>query len=324
MRASRLLGMLMLLQMRRRMTAEALAGEFEVSVRTIYRDIDHLSAAGVPVYADRGRTGGFRLLEGFETRLTGLTSQEAETLLLAGLEGPAASLGIGGPLLNAQRKMLAALPEDKRASARRIATRFHFDPVAWYRRAESTDHLPAVARAVWEERIIRVRYESWRRLIDRTLAPLGLALKSGRWYVVALADGAPRTYRVSSIRELEVLQERFRRPPDFDLAAFWREWVRDFEARIYRDRAIVRASPLGIARLRDLSAAVADAIDASRTPVKPKGWMRVELPIETIEHAQRELMGLGMEVEVLAPKALRERIGRTAERLARLYARRPG
>src|SRR5690348_7130982 len=129
MRASRLLAILMLLQTRGRMTAEALAAEFEVSVRTIYRDIDQLSAANVPVYADRGPRGGFALLEGYRTELTGMTPAEAETLFLAGLPGPAAELGLGGVLAAAQLKLTAALPERTRASARRVAERVHLDPV---------------------------------------------------------------------------------------------------------------------------------------------------------------------------------------------------
>lgn len=320
MRASRLLEMLMLLQMRGRMTAESLAEEFEVSVRTIYRDVDHLSAAGVPVYAERGRAGGIRLTEGYQTKLTGLTAQEAETLLLSGLEEPAQSMGVGGAMLSAQRKVLASLPHDKRASAQRIGMRFHFDPVGWYRRAEPTNQIPAIARAVWEDCWIRVRYESWSGVLERKLAPLGLALKSGHWYVVALAEGRTRTYRVSGIRELDILDERFQRPPGFDLAAFWRAWVRDFEARIYKDRAVVLASARGLRMLRDLSAAVDDAITASAAPARADGWQRAEIPIESVNHAARELIRLGAEVEVLAPKQLRERVLQMAVDVAQVYA----
>src|SRR5579863_4682773 len=147
--ASRLLSILMLLQTRGRMSASALAEEFEVSVRTVYRDVDQLSAAGVPVYADRGRSGGFQLLDGYRTKLTGLTSAEAEALFLSGLPGPAADLGLGEAMARAQLKLLAALPEGRRDDAGRIATRFHLDPVGWYRSAEDAALLPALAGAVW-------------------------------------------------------------------------------------------------------------------------------------------------------------------------------
>src|SRR5579862_4010287 len=173
MQASRLLSILLLLQTRGRMTAQALADEFEVSVRTIYRDVDQLSAAGVPVYADRGRLGGFQLLDGYRTKLTGLTPAEAEALFLSGLPGPAADLGLGEAMAQAQLKLLAALPG--REGAGRIVARFHLDPVGWFRGPERTDHLPALAEAVWNSRTIRIRYESWKDVVDRDLEPLGLA-----------------------------------------------------------------------------------------------------------------------------------------------------
>src|SRR3954468_8478197 len=144
MRASRLLSILLLLQTRGRMTAQALADEFETSVRTIYRDIDQLSAAGVPVYADRGRAGGFQLMEGYRTQLTGLSSAEAETLFLAGLPGPAAQLGLGDAMAQAQLKLLAALPAEGRQGAARVASRFHLDPIGWFRSAEHADVLPSL------------------------------------------------------------------------------------------------------------------------------------------------------------------------------------
>src|ERR1700758_149981 len=153
MRASRLLSILMLLQTRGRMTARALADEFEVSVRTIYRDIDHLSAADVPVYADRGPNGGFELLDGYRTRLTGLSAAEASTLFLAGLPGPAAELGLAELMATAQLKLAAALP----VGAERIAARFHLDPAGWFSAPPVGEFLPLVARAVWSERRLRIR-----------------------------------------------------------------------------------------------------------------------------------------------------------------------
>jgi predicted DNA-binding transcriptional regulator YafY len=174
MRASRLLSILILLQLRGRLTAEALAAEFEVSLRTIYRDIDQLSAAGVPVYADRGPGGGFSLLDGYRTKLTGLTAAEAQALALAGLPGPAADLGLGEALGAGRLKLLAAIPDGMREGAGRVGERFHFDPTDWYRRASVPPHLAAVARAVWAERRLRIRYESWSRTVRRTVDPVNL------------------------------------------------------------------------------------------------------------------------------------------------------
>src|SRR5258707_2589307 len=179
MRASRLLSILLMLQTRGRLTAEALAETFEVSVRTVYRDIEQLSAAGVPVYADRGPGGGFQLLDGFRTKLTGLTENEAETLFIAGLPGPAMQLGLADQLLSAQLKLTAALPERSRAGAGKIAHRFHLDPVDWFRSPQAARLLPEIARAVWSDTEIDIAYRRGDRTNARRLKPFGLVLNGG-------------------------------------------------------------------------------------------------------------------------------------------------
>lgn len=322
MRASRLLSILILLQMRGRLSAEALAAEFEVSVRTIYRDIDQLSAAGVPVYAERGRAGGFALMDGYRTKLTGFTPAEADALVLAGVGGAASDLGIGAEAAAAQLKLLASLPPDTGASAQRVAQRFHLDPANWYTRPETLELLPKVADAVWREKRVRVRYESWKGVVTRDIDPLGVVLKGGVWYLVAAVKGAPRTYRVSNIRDLEVLNAPARRPRRFDLARFWAEWVKDFEKRLLSERAEVKLSLSGRRILRDVSPAAAEAVAAKHVVCKPAGWVRAEIPIESIEHAVRQLLRLGAEVEALGPPALRAAIAAEAKAVAARYARR--
>jgi len=319
MRASRLLSILLLLQTRGRMTAQALADEFETSVRTIYRDIDHLSAAGVPVYADRGRTGGFQLLEGYRTRLTGLSPAEAETLFLSGLPGPAADLGLGDAMAAAQLKLLAALPAEGRSGAARIGSRFHLDPIGWYRNAEQTDVLPQLAAAVWNARRIKVRYDSWRGIVDRELEPLGLTLKAGVWYVVAQAGGRPRTYRVSNIQALDLLPETFERPAIFDLAGFWQAWVKDFEDRLYVAEAVLRLSPTGLRLICNVSPVAERAVRAA-TDFDAAGWATVAIPIESVDHAASDFMKLGTDAEVLAPPELRARMAEIAKNLTEIYA----
>jgi predicted DNA-binding transcriptional regulator YafY len=319
MRASRLLSILLLLQTRGRMTAQALADEFETSVRTIYRDIDHLSAAGVPVYADRGRCGGFQLLEGYRTRLTGLSPAEAETLFLSGLPGPAADLGLGDAMAAAQLKLLAALPAERRSGAARIGNRFHLDPIGWYRSAEHTDVLPSLAEAVWNAERIRIRYDSWAGVADRELEPLGLALKAGVWYVVARSGGKARAYRVSNIQALERLPDTFERPASFDLPAYWQAWVRDFEDRLYRGEAVLRLSPVGLRTVCNVSP-VAERAARGAVDFDADGWATVTIPIESVEHAASDFLKLGVEAEVLAPPELRERMGEIAGRLREIYA----
>jgi len=320
MRASRLLSILMLLQTRGRMSAEALAAEVEVSVRTIYRDIDQLSAAGVPVYAERGCAGGFALLDGWRTRLTGLTAPEAQALFLAGLPGPASELGLGEVMQAAQLKLLAALPADWQADARRVSARFHLDPIGWFSGTRPTDCLPTVAEAVWTERRLKIRYESWNAVTTREIEPFGLVLKAGVWYVVARAGGKLRTYRLSNILELSVLATRFNRPAEFDLAQHWAASTQSFETQIYRATALLRASPQGLKLLTGLSPAVADAVGRATHEPDADGWIRVVIPIESVEHAADELMKLRAEAEVLEPAALRQRLAETVQQLAVLYS----
>ncbi|HWA89913.1 MAG TPA: YafY family protein [Rhizomicrobium sp.] len=304
--ASRLLSILMLLQTRGRMSAAALARAFEVSVRTIHRDIDQLSAAGVPVYADRGRSGGFQLMDGYRTNLTGLTQSEAETLFLAGLPGPAAQLGLAENLAAARLKVMAALPARVRPDAERIAARFHLDPVTWFRGAEPLPSLQTVARAVWSERWLALSYRraGQSELKARKLGPLGLVLKGGVWYLVAQSGKSVRTYRVSAIFEARLLDEPFARPKAFDLAAYWEKASRDYEAGLYNATAEIRLSAKGLARLDALGPAVAQAARAGRRD--RKGRTRCTVPIESVDVGVRELLRLGDEVEVIGPPALRK------------------
>lgn len=324
MRASRLLSILMLLQNRGRMTAEALAATFEVSVRTIYRDIDQLSAADVPVYADRGPGGGFQLLDNYRTKLTGLSSAEAETLFLAGLPGPAADLGLADVLMSAQLKLTAALPERARASARRIGARFHLDPIDWFRSADAARLLPAIAQAVWSETRIDIRYKRGAGSVARRLKPLGLVLKAGIWYLVAQVGAQvgeqTRTYRVANILDLTVTQERFERPRDFDLVRFWTASARAYEVGLYRSKATLRVSPHGLPKLEQLGAAVQQAARDTASAAGASGWVQVEIPIESIDQATADLLRLGTDVEVLKPAALRRHLAKAAREIVRLYA----
>ena len=196
MRASRLVSILLLLQGRGKLTARQLADALEVSVRTIYRDVESLNAAGVPVYGDAGPDGGYQLLDGYRTRLDGLTAGEAEALRLAGMPRAAAELGLGTVLATAQLKVQAALPAELRARAARIGERFLLDAPGWYHDGDQSPYLAAVADAVWNQRRIEVRYRRWTAPTDvsRTLDPHGIVLKGGKWYLVA-RDAAERLRR---------------------------------------------------------------------------------------------------------------------------------
>ncbi|MFB4265597.1 helix-turn-helix transcriptional regulator [Nonomuraea sp. GTA35] len=322
MRASRLVSILLMLQTRGRMTAQELAERLEVSVRTIYRDVESLHAAGIPLYGDAGPKGGYQLLDGYRTRLTGLTADEAESLFLAGLPGPAAELGLGTVVAAAQLKLMAALPVELRDRAGRIQERFLLDAPTWYRDQDPTTYLAAVADAVWNERRIQIRYRRWKQPqeVERRLEPYGLVVKAGRWYLVARAGEDVRTYRVSQILDLQPLAEGFVRQEGFDLAAYWAGHLAEFEARLRWGEAVVRLSPRGVRRLADLmTPGVVAAARQSALPPDEEGWTRVTVPIESIEHAVGEFLRLGTDAEVLAPAALRERLAATADELARRY-----
>ena len=321
MRASRLVSLLLLLQARGRMTAQSLAQELEVSVRTIYRDMEALLAAGIPLYADPGHAGGYELVQGYRTRLTGLSSNEAEALFLAALPGPAAELGLSAVLAAAQLKVKAALPPQLRAQAGRIQERFHLDAPGWYDDVVEAEHLPAVADAVWNRRTLHIRYTRWKEPteITRHVEPHGLVLKAGRWYLVAHCDGSLRTYRVDQILAIEEVGERFEPRPGFDLVAYWQDYLTQFYARLHDGEAVVRISPQGLGMVRHrLSPAVAQAV-AESGRLDTDGWTRASVPIETAGHAHAELLQLGAELEVLAPAALRDRMAESARALTSLY-----
>jgi predicted DNA-binding transcriptional regulator YafY len=317
--ASRLLSILLTLQSKGRATARELAEGFEVSVRTIYRDVDELSAAGVPIYAEKGRNGGFRLLDGYRTRLTGLDRGEAETLFLAGLPGAAAQLGVGEALARMRLKLLAALPDPTRADAERIAGRFHLDPVSWFQAPDEQAILPELATAVWEGRTARIVYDSWSGVVEREIAPLGVVLKAGTWYALARVGKSVRTYRVANIQSFELGGPAPPSSEPFDLAAHWAQFARDYEARIYTAEARLRADERALWLLSRINARMAEAVEGAGPP-DAEGWREVTIPIESIGQATATVMRLGPRAEVLDPPELRAAIREAVAGLAGIYA----
>ena len=324
MRASRLVSLLLLLQTRGGMTAAELAQELEVSVRTIHRDVDALSASGVPIYAERGPHGGVRLVDGYRTRLTGMTGEEAEALFLSGLPGPAAELGLGTVVAAARLKVLAALPVELRARASRLVERFHLDAAAWFQADETVRHLPALSEAVWENRRLKIRYNRGDKTVDRVLEPIGLVLKAGVWYMVAVTDGQPRTYRGSRVAEATVLDERFERPNDFDLATFWAESSAAYERDTPRVEVTLRIAPSRVDNLRAcVGSRVVDGGDILDRP-DPDGWRHYRLRLEWPNEAASQILAVGPDCEVLEPAEIRERVGRLAARVVARYDAEPG
>ncbi|ANZ19139.1 transcriptional regulator [Streptomyces noursei ATCC 11455] len=352
MRAARLIRMVLLLQSRPSMTAGELARELEVSERTVARDVLSLSEAGVPVYADRGRSGGYRLIGGYRTRLTGLRLREAEALFLSGVPSALREMGLADVASAARLKVSAALLPELRDAASGAAQRFHLDAPRWYHDPRTPELLPVIADAVWDDRRLTARYLRAGREVARELEPYGLVLKAGVWYLAARAvagppEGSPataagfRVYRVDRFTAAEpavpvdgppdgraagdaARTGRFVRDPEFDLPAFWAERAEQFRRSLLREEAVIRLSPHGVRQLPHVTepAAAEEAVARATAEGGPdeRGWLTVTLAVESQEVAYAQLLGLGPEVEALAPAALRERFAAAARRAAALYS----
>ncbi|MFB9737517.1 helix-turn-helix transcriptional regulator [Streptomyces thermocoprophilus] len=356
MRAARLIKMVLLLQSRPSMTASELARELEVSERTVVRDAQALSEAGVPVYADRGRAGGYRLIGGYRTRLTGLHRGEAEALFLSGVPGALRDMGLEDAASAARLKVAAALLPSLRDAPRTAAQRFHLDAPNWFQEPRTPELLPSVAEAVWDDRCVTARYRRGERVVERELEPYGLVLKAGVWYLAArvreagaksgtgagsgagggsasgsgsgsgarggagAGGGVFRTYRIDRFNEVVPLAETFVRDAEFDLPGFWAEQADRFARSIWRGEAVVRLTEEGVRRLPHVvdPLAAREALASAGAP-DGEGRVTVTVPVESEEVAHAQLTALGPEGEVLAPRALRERLAADARRLAELY-----
>jgi predicted DNA-binding transcriptional regulator YafY len=297
------------------MTATQLARELEVSSRTVMRDVEALSAAGIPVYAERGRDGGFALLPGFTTDLTGLTHDEALALLTAQSRATPEALGLGPAFAAAVRKVIAAMPDSARRTAVDAADRVLAGQAGWLSEPEADAHLAAVRRAVFAGRRLRLRYAArdepacW-----RTVDPVGLVEAGGRWYLLATRDGAERTYRLSRVEAVEEVDEPAHRGPDVDLEEVWRRRRAAFTSVLPRTAATVRVRTT---RRPELAAACVEI-----TGERPDGpdHLRIEVAFGDLHHAERVVWMLGDAAEALAPAALRVRVAARAAAVAAFYA----
>ena len=322
MRADRLLSILMLLQSRGRVTAEQLAEELEVSVRTIYRDIDALSTAGVPVYAERGPGGGCALVEGYRTSLTGLTAEEVKALFMLSVPASLDELGVSHELRAALRKLAAALPDAQRQDERLVRQRIYLDWADWPQ-PEPVPHLRAIQQAVWDDRKLSITYrwiapqvQQFERLVD----PYGLVAKAGTWYLVCTDDNQVRVHRVSELIDVCLENAHFERPAGFDLAAFWQAWCEGREESRPSYPVTARVSP-GLAQLLPLY--FGDRIRAQITSAGPpddEGWITLTLPFERIEPARERILGFGRAIEVIEPEPLRLSVIDFAKQIVDFYA----
>lgn len=319
MRADRLLSILLLLQMHRRLTAGDLARRLAVSERTILRDMDALSVAGVPVAAARGSGGGWSLLNDYRTDLTGLTAAELQTLFLPAPPHLLTDLGLRQAAEAALIKLLAALPALARHAAEFARQRIHVDAAGWYQSEESVPCLSTLQEAIWRERKLCLTYQRGDGTVERLVDPLGLVAKGRVWYLVAAVDGAARTYRVSRVQAFAVSDEPCTRPENFDLATYWEQASANFKAKLPRYPATVRADAAILPWLRQTGRY---ARIESVSPPDADGWVTVSILFEVEEEACHYVLGFGPRIEVVEPLALREKVIAQAEAVVAFYARR--
>lgn len=322
MRADRLLAILLILQRGGRVTAGDLARRLEVSERTIYRDLEALGAAGVPVYAEPGRNGGIRMVEGYKTDLSALSVGEAELLPLLGLSDVFAGLDVGPSLRRTEHKVLMALPEDHRRRAEQSRRRIYVDLSRWWEHGEVVPHLPTVVEAVFAGRRLRIDYRRGgdQAVVRRTLDPFGVVVQGGTWYLVARARKREvRTYRVSRILSTQLLDEHCDVPDDFDLPTFWATRKEEFHMTRTGYHVVARALPAAIRALKRGHHAESLIV---RDETAEGDWKTIEFTFETRWAAFERLLGLGRHIVVLEPEELRTSIANVIGEMQRLYAAR--
>lgn len=320
MKADRLLSILLLLQTRGRVTAGELAQRLEVSVRTVYRDVEALSAAGVPVWSERGRHGGVSLLPGYRTDVTGLTGDEARALFVLAAEGAHRALGLDGALGSALRKVMAALPAPHRPAAERTSERVLVDPARWMRTGpDTTTDLGELQRAVFADRRLRLAYRHSGAAgpAEYTVDPYGLVSKAGVWYLVADLAGAPRLFRADRASAAETLEEPVRRRPGVTLGEAWaglRERVERLPVEV-TVRLRVRRERL------DMFVRIHGALlVAPPSPGPAEQWTELVMGFRAVQ-AARALLAFGADVEVISPPEARRELALAAAEAVRLYGR---
>ncbi len=324
MRADRLLSLMMLLQARGRMTASQLAAELEVSERTVYRDINALSAAGVPVYASRGPGGGCALLDSYRTTLTGLNEDEARALFMLNIPAPLAELGVAGELQMALRKLSAALPASRRADEEKTRQRIHLDTSRPAQPAEPVTHLQTIQRALWQDQQLDLTYQlAFGAQTTRRVAPYGLVASTDIWHLIAglESEAVPRVFRVSQVTNAQLLDEHFQRPADFDLVAFWQMWSASHEANRPHYPVAMRVAPALLDLMQVHGSAPWPAALEGTGPADSDGWVTLTLDFESLEQARTRLLGYGSAVEVVEPEALRKSLLDHANQILALYGR---
>ena len=319
MRADRLLSILMMLQTRGKLTAQVLAREMEVSERTIYRDIDALSAAGVPVYCERGPGGGCALLESYRTNLTGLTREEVRALFMLSIPAPLQQLGVDQDLRAALLKLSASLPEIMQPEGSRAQARIHLDSSAWFQIEQPTPHLGTIQRALWADRCIDLTYRlAFDAQVNHIVSPYGLVAKANQWYLVFSRQDSIFVIPGSDVLHAELTDRSFTLPSEFNLVEFWTAWSSKHECNRPQFRVQVRISLQLVGMLQLYK----DPLLAGWSENQMKdddGWYPFTFHFDTFENARQRLLNFGGAVEILAPQSLRESVQDFARQTLSVY-----
>jgi len=324
MRADRLLSIMLLLQVHRLVTARELAARLEVSERTIHRDMEALTAAGIPVFAERGSHGGWSLMEEYRTNLTGLNKDEIQALFATRPSRLLADLGLEKASDAALIKLMAAIPTASRGDAEYASQRIHIDTSGWNSSRESIESLPAIQEAIWQERKLQFGYQRGHDCdpVERVADPLGLVAKGSAWYLVAAVEGQVRSYRVSRVVEARVLDEAFVRPKGFELASFWEQSAASFKENFPRFNAVLRAHPDILPRM--YSAGRFARVERVEPP-DADGWVKVSIRFQFEHEACEYALSFGNRIEMLEPADLWEKVVEAARGVIEFYgAKNPG
>ena len=321
MRADRLLSIVLLLQANHQMTSRDLASRLEVSERTIHRDMEALSGAGIPVTAARGLGGGWSLLGDYRTSLTGLNEAEIQSLFLTKPPKLLADLHLEKAADGALLKLLASLPSTFRQGAERARQRIYVDVSGWSRREEAVPFLPVLQEALWLERKLAITYERGENSepVERLISPMGLVAKGSVWYLVGAVDGHVRTYRVSRISQVDVLDEAAPIPVDFNLAEYWEKSASTFKSSAPKYLASFWVSPAVVLRL-SFAGRFARVMETDETDAR--GWKKVRVGFDVEEMACEYAVSFGPNVEVIEPDTLREKVIAMTKATLEFYANR--
>jgi predicted DNA-binding transcriptional regulator YafY len=317
MRADRLISILLLLQNHEKLTTKALAKELEVTERTIHRDMEALSSAGIPVLAERGKLGGWRLVDQYRTKLTGLKDTELKTLFLSPSFQLLSDLGFTKDWKEARQKLLAALPNALQSKADDMWNRVHIDTDTWRQSSQELSALSILQQAIWEEREIKIAYEkASKETSERIVEPLGLVAKGRTWYLIAISNGDIKNFRVSRIKSAEITSESFSRPPEFQLAEYWEKSKQSFVQNLPIFEVEVEVSPSIIQRLTFTGRFV--RVVSIGNP-KENDWIPVKLSFDTEQEAKAYILGFGDRIRILQPISLIDSIQQMAESVLSLY-----